>query len=79
MKKTQLILTAAAVVLASGIAFAADGPPKFEAADANGDGAVDATEFSATKLERDFKKIDTDGNGSLNMEEYKAALEEDCA
>jgi len=79
MKKTQLILAAAAAILASSIALAADEPPKFGAADANGDGAVDAAEFAATKLEREFSKIDTDGNGSLNKEEYEAALEEDCS
>lgn len=77
MKKTQLI--AAAAILGSGIAFAAEGPPKFEAADSNGDGAVDATEFAATKLERDFAELDKDSNGSLNKKEYEAALDEDCA
>lgn len=78
MKKTVLIPVAAAAILASSVAFAAEGPPKFKAADTNGDGAVDATEFAATKLKRDFSKLDKDGNGSLNEKEYKAALEEDC-
>ena len=78
MKKTQLIRVVTAAILASGVALAAGGPPKFEAADTNGDGTVDATEFAATKLKRDFSKLDKDSNGSLNKKEYEAALEEDC-
>lgn len=74
-----MIPVAAAVVLLSSVVFAADGPSKFAAADANADGAVDATEFAATRIEHDFAKLDTDGNGSLNEKEYQAALEEDCA
>jgi hypothetical protein len=77
MKKTKLIVAAAAAVLASSVAFA-DEPPNFEGADANGDGGVDATEFAATKLDKEFAKVDTDGDGKLNKEEYAAALEEDC-
>ena len=77
MKTIPLTLVAAAVLMASGIALAAD-PPKFAAADANGDGGVDATEFAATKIERKFPELDKDGDGKLNKEEYAAALEEDC-
>lgn len=77
MKLTKLTLTAAAVLFASGVALAE--PPKFEGADANGDGGVDAAEFKATKIDRDFGELDKDGDGKLNMDEYKAALEEDCA
>jgi opacity protein-like surface antigen len=79
MKKTQLIVAAAAAILASSIAFAADEPPKFGAADTNGDGVVDEAEFKATGLEAEFKNADTDGNGSLNKEEYTAVLEGECA
>jgi hypothetical protein len=68
----------AAAVLASSAALAAE-TPNFDAADANSDGMVDAAEFKATGIERDFGELDADGNGSLNGDEYAAALEEDCA
>ena len=77
MKMTKITLTAAAALFASSVALAE--PPQFEAADANGDGGVDAAEFKATEIDRDFGEIDKDGDGKLNMDEYKAALEEDCA
>ena len=79
MKKTQLIVAAAAAVLVSSVAFAADEPPDFAGADKNGDGAVDATEFKATGLEGEFSNVDTDGNGTLNEEEYQAVVEGECA
>ena len=79
MKKTSLILTAAAALMASSIAFAADEPPEFAGADKNGDGAVDAAEFEATGVEGEFNNVDTDGNGTLNEEEYQAAVEGECA
>ena len=79
MKLTRIALAAAAALLASSLAFAADEPPDFGAADANGDGVVDAAEFEATGIERDFGEIDEDGDGKLNEDEYAAALEEDCA
>ena len=78
MKKIQLTVLAAAFLLA-GAALAEDEKPNFEAADKNGDGMVNAAEFSATGIERDFGELDADGNGSLNCDEYAAALEEDCA
>ena len=77
MRTILLTLAAAAALMASGVSLAAE-PPKFAAADANGDGGVDATEFAATKIEREFPKLDKDGDGKLNKEEYAAALEEDC-
>jgi len=79
MKKTKFIAAAAAAILASSVAFAADEPPEFGAADANGDGAVDEAEFKATGLEAEFKNADTDGNGTMNEEEYTAVLEGECA
>jgi opacity protein-like surface antigen len=79
MNKTKLIVAAAAALLASGVAFAADEPPKFEVADKNGDGAVDAAEHKAAGLQFDFGNNDTDGNGTLNKEEYQAALDAECA
>ncbi len=78
MNMTRLMIASAAL-LASSAVLAADEKPKFEAADANGDGMVDASEFAATGIERDFGELDADGNGSLNGDEYAAALEEDCA
>jgi opacity protein-like surface antigen len=79
MNKTQLIVAAAAALLASSIAFAADEPPKFAVADKNGDGVVDAAEHKAAGLQFDFANADTDGNGTLNKEEYDAAVEGECA
>ncbi len=79
MKLTHIALAAATALFVSSLAFAADEPPKFDAADANGDGVVDTSEFEATKIERDFSEIDEDGDGKLNKDEYAAALEEDCA
>ena len=79
MNKTQLIVAAAAALLASSVVFAAGEPPKFEVADKNGDGAVDAAEHKAAGLEFDFGNNDTDGNGTLNKEEYQAALDAECA
>jgi len=68
----------AAAVLASSAVLAAE-KPDFAGADTNGDGMVDAAEFKATGIERDFGELDGDGNGSLNSDEYAVALEEDCA
>ena len=79
MNKTQLIVAAAAALLASSIAFAADEPPTFAVADKNGDGAVDAAEHKAAGLQFDFANNDTDGNGTLSEEEYQAALDAECA
>ncbi len=79
MKKTQLNVAAVAAILASSVALAADEPPDFAGADKNGDGAVDAAEFNATGLEGEFGNVDTDGNGTLNEEEYQAAVEGECA
>jgi hypothetical protein len=76
MKLTKLTVLAAAILL-SGAALAEK--PNFAAADTNSDGMVDAAEFKATGIEKDFGELDADGNGSLNGDEYKAALEEDCA
>lgn len=77
MKKTKLTFLAAAIFASS--ATLAQELPDFETADKNGDGMVDAAEFGATGIERDFGEVDADGNGSLNSDEYAAALEEDCA
>ena len=76
MKTTRLALAAAATLLASSVAFAA--PPKFVKADANGDGFVDETEFAATGIKKEFKKLDKDADGKLTKKEYSAALDEEC-
>ncbi|MCP4076700.1 MAG: hypothetical protein GY744_11025 [Gammaproteobacteria bacterium] len=76
MKKTSLLLTACAALFASNIAFAE--PPEFKGADKNSDGGVDAAEFKALNLEKDFAELDADKNGNLNKTEYEAALEEEC-
>jgi len=78
MKKTNLFVAAAAALLVSGSVMAADGPPQFEKADTSGDGAVDATEFAATKIDRKFANLDKNEDGKLSKDEYAAALEEDC-
>ena len=79
MKMSRLIAAAAAAILASSVALAADEPPEFKAADTNGDGVIDAAEFKATGLEGVFENADTDGNGTMNEEEYQAVLEGECA
>ncbi len=76
MKKTSLLLTACATLIISQLALAE--PPEFKGADSNGDGAVDATEFAALKLDKELAKFDEDGNGTLNKSEYEASLEEEC-
>lgn len=77
MKLTKIALVAAAAMLASSVAFAA--PAKFDKADANGDGSVDAAEFAASGVKgKKFEKLDKDGDGKLSKKEYRAALEEDC-
>ncbi len=76
MKNTSLLLTACAALIASNVAFAE--PPEFKGADKNADGGVDATEFMALKLDRDFAKLDENSDGKLNKSEYEAALEEEC-
>lgn len=77
MKMTKLTMLAAALLASSAVL--AQEKPNFEAADKNGDGMVDAAEFGATGIELDFGELDADGDGSLNGDEYAAALEEDCA
>ncbi len=79
MKKIQLLTAAAAFALSSAV-FAGD-PPEFEAADANGDGGVDATEWGAIEIDdkKAFGEADGDGDGMLNQDEYAEAAGLDCA
>ena len=77
MKLLSTALVMSAALMISGVAFAEEGDPKeFPQADANGDGFVDKAEFAKSNLgEVDFGEVDEDGDGKLNPEEYKAALE----
>ena len=76
MKTTQLTLAALAALLATSFAIAA--PAKFDKADANGDGFVDADEFAASDMQKEMGKLDKDGDGKLSKKEYSAGLDEDC-
>lgn len=76
MKTTNLALVALAALLISSLTFAA--PAKFDKADANGDGFVDASEFAASGMEKELAKLDKDGDGKLSKKEYSAGLDEDC-
>ena len=53
-------------------------PPRFSDLDANGDGVIDAEEFSAAPVQRmsheeAFANIDADGSGDITEEELEAA------
>lgn len=76
MKNTELFLAAAAALLASSVALAA--PAKFDKADANGDGKVDATEYAASGAKKEMANLDKDGDGSLSKKEYSMLFDEDC-
>jgi hypothetical protein len=80
VKLSKAVALIGAITLVSGLAYAA--PAKFDAVDANGDGAVDTEEFvKATEsgVTKKFEDLDKDKDGKLNKKEYSAALEEDCA
>ena len=78
MKITKMILAASSLVLASA-AFAADEPPTFEKADANGDGFVDSGEYAKTKMEQDFAEFDANKDGKLNKAEFEELANSECA
>ena len=71
MHKTPMTLAAFAAMLATSVAFAA--PAKFDKADANGDGSLDATEFAASGMKKEMAKLD-----KLSKKEYSAGMDEDC-
>ncbi len=74
MRLSRCILTLAAAVLASHVAFAG---LVFEEADKNGDGAVDADEFAAAGVDQAFKQLDANGDGKLDSNEYSGDLDDD--
>jgi opacity protein-like surface antigen len=78
MKIAQLTAAAFAALLASSVAFAAAQPPKFNKADANGDGFVDEAEYTASKAKAKFAKLDKDKDGKLSKKEYNVIFEEEC-
>ena len=68
---SRKLLAGLLLSLMAGAAFAA--PPAFEDVDINGDGSISAEE-AQTVEGLDFTAADTDGNGTLSPEEYKAAV-----
>lgn len=84
---TISLFAGAAVLAASGAAFAQDRPARnaeltrtaaqeraataFTRIDANGDGQLDAADRAARQKAR-FDRIDTDGNGAVSYEEFTA-------
>lgn len=68
---TALSLSGAAF---SSAAFADAGQGPLKAADANGDGAIDQTEFQASR-DKWFLTLDTDKDGFISADELKAAAE----
>ena len=57
-----------------GLAVAAQDLPAFEDVDANGDGQITRQEAAAIEA-LDFTAADTNQDGTLSMEEYKAAAD----
>lgn len=62
--QTALIAFATAFLAAPALAL-----PKW---DANGDGKMDRTEFTAMATQRIVKKADKDGDGMISLDEWKA-------
>ncbi len=52
---------------------AADGDLSFEAVDGNGDGYLEPREIESAYRALEFREIDSDGNGTLDYEEYAEA------
>jgi EF hand len=78
-KKLGMVLLASAAVAGVSVAAPEEGRPMrerlLEKYDANRDGQLDASEREAAHKERSaerFKKLDTDGNGVLTLEEFQA-------
>ncbi len=80
MKKYILGVTMALVLAVSAVNAVAAGPQgdkagRFDQRDSNKDGKIDITEFLApqkARMEADFKAADTNGDGALSQEEWKA-------
>lgn len=74
MKK---LLIPAALILASGLAVAgSESAPDFAELDVNADGVL-SQEEAAMVEGLDFSAADQDQDGSLNEEEYKAAMKKE--
>ncbi|MDG5751826.1 hypothetical protein P8R33_11965 [Qipengyuania sp. XHP0211] len=74
MRKTILSLSAAALALTGGVAFAQKG----ERADANGDGVITLAEMQARSAER-FARMDSNSDGVLNHADRQAKMAEHFA
>ena len=75
MHKTLTALISAGLLSASATAFAAEGD--FEAVDINSDGQLTMEELATTNSgwnEAAFKKVDTDGSGTISKQEFEAAM-----
>ena len=70
MKKTILISSAAAMLMAGGIAIAAPGDRGMRA-DTDGDGAVSRAELTAS-LEQRFARMDVNGDGQISSADREA-------
>jgi len=85
MKRTALLATAIAALLATGVATmytaeagnkgAQRGAKMFDRVDTNGDGKITQDEFMARSAER-FDMMDQDGNGEVTKEEAQKAYKE---
>ncbi len=78
MKKYIFSIIMALVLATPGLvalAIADDKVTPFEKRDSNNDGKIDVTEFLApqkARLEAEFKAADTNGDGALSKEEWRA-------
>jgi Ca2+-binding EF-hand superfamily protein len=81
LKKSLMVLTSAAVIAGSSLAFAATTPATpatgdrgakmFEKMDSNSDGFVSKDEYLA-KTEKRFEAMDTNKDGKISKDEFKA-------
>nr|WP_136250049.1 EF-hand domain-containing protein [Ningiella ruwaisensis] len=69
--KLGILFTVAA--LSAGISFASQANEGFKALDANEDGMITKSEAEANEtVFENFELIDSDGNGTISLEEYEA-------
>ena len=80
MKFIKIVIFTGLFSLMSPVMAAAEAPD-FSVMDANGDGAVDAAEFSKGKneaVDKTFTEVDVDKDGKISDEEYGAIKEPEC-